>query len=125
MSLLDDVRAAERVVTDLTDGELQILIDAAIAEMRRVGIRDSLLAEETMTPLAKYAVMMHVKANYGHDDSEHAMWWSRFNTTVMSLMNSSMNECDTEADADFAPQGDDSDDGSDDGTDGGTDGDEP
>lgn len=98
MSLLDDVRAAERVVSDLTDGELQVYIDAAIAEMRRVGVRESLLNQESLAPLAKYAVFMHVKANYGHDDSEFPMWWTRFNQTVLSLVNSSMNECDTDAD---------------------------
>lgn len=120
MSLLDDVRAAERVVSDLTDGELQVYIDAAIAEMRRVGVRESLLDQESLTPLAKYAVFMHVKANYGHDDSEFPMWWTRFNQTVLSLVNSSMNECDTDADGMYATSPESQPDGSSgaDGTDG-------
>ena len=95
MSLLDDVRAAERVVSTLTDGELQIYIDAAKRDMRRVGVREELIEpEETMDPMARLAVVMHVKGSYGHDDSEHDKWWKRYHETVTSMLNSSMNECD-------------------------------
>jgi hypothetical protein len=94
MALLDLAREVQRVVSTATDAELTLLIDAAIAELRRVGIREELLNPEDMDPLAKMAVMMHVKASYGHDDDESDRWWSRFQYWVTALMNSTANVCD-------------------------------
>ena len=94
MALLDLAREVQRVVSTATDAELTLLIDAAIAELRRVGIREELLNPDDMDPLAKMAVMMHVKASYGHDDGESDRWWSRFQYWVTALMNSTANVCD-------------------------------
>ena len=94
MALLDLAREVQRVVSTATDAELTLLIDAAIAELRRVGIREELLNPDDMDPLAKMAVMMHVKASYGHDDAESDRWWSRFQHWVTALMNSTANVCD-------------------------------
>jgi len=100
-TLLELCRSAERVVSTMTDDEIQMLIDAAVAEMRRVGVRESSLGisdgemdESKMNPLARYLIVMFVKANYGHDDAtEFQIWDSRYTTTLTALMNSSMNEC--------------------------------
>lgn len=94
MSLVDLSRAIERVMSDKTDEEIQLYIDMAMADMRRVGVRESLLDPENLTPLAKGAAIFYVEANYGHDNSEHDKWHARYMETVASLMNSSANECD-------------------------------
>ena len=115
MSLVDDVRTALRVVSTKTDDEIQLYIDAAVSDMRRVGIRDKLLEPESMTPLARSAVVMFCKATYGHDNSaEFPIWWNRYQWSVLALMNSSMNECDESADessegSPSSPSGDESD----------------
>lgn len=107
MTLVEEARAAERVLTDKTDVEIRVLIDAAIGDMRRVGIREALLSEEDMAPLAHYAVLMFVKANYGHDDSEHDKWQQRYRWAVTALMNSKANECaEEESAADDTDPGD-------------------
>ena len=106
MALLDLAREVQRVVSTATDAELTLLIDAAIAELRRVGIREELLNPDDMDPLAKMAVMMHVKASYGHDDDESDRWWSRFHYFVTALMNSTANVCDDYEDTSSASETD-------------------
>lgn len=97
MTLIEEARTVERVVSEMTDVEIQVLIDAAMDDMRRVGIREALLSQEGMAPLAHYAVLMFVKANYGHDDSEHDKWQQRYRWAVTALMNSKANECAEDA----------------------------
>ena len=95
MSLLDEARVVVRVCHNKTDVEIQAYIDAALEDMRRVGVRESLLDPEALTPLAKMAAFDYVEAHYGHDNpKEFPMWWERYLFTVTSLMNSSANECD-------------------------------
>lgn len=95
MSLLEEARTLVRVCSDKTDAEIQLYLDAALADMRRVGVRSSLLDPESLTPLAKMAAFFYVEANYGHDNAkEFGIWWDRYLFTVTSLMNSSANECD-------------------------------
>lgn len=99
--LTDDVRVALRVTSDATDSEIEAMIDTAIADMRRVGVRDSLLNRESLTPMALNAVVMFCKANYGFDNKDAGTFWNRYQWTVTALMNSSMNECDAYADIEY------------------------
>jgi hypothetical protein len=92
-SLLDEVRIAVRVVSDATDVELEALIDGAIAEMRRIGIRDELLQMDSLSPLAKNAIYMYCKAMYGFGNGTDApMFWQWFQHSVTALANSDANE---------------------------------
>ena len=93
MALIDDVRVSLRVVSDMTDVEVQGLIDAAVQDMRRVGVRAELLTTESLNPLAKCAVVMFAKANYGFDNNDSDRYWQRYHWAVNALMNSSANEC--------------------------------
>lgn len=95
MSLLEDMRAVVRVSTDMTDGEILMLADAAIEDMRRMGIREELLAEDGMDPLAKASVAFYVNANYGHDDKERDHWWQQYVWATTSMLNSRKNVCAT------------------------------
>lgn len=88
MALLDDVRASMSLTSSVTDVVLQGYIDSAIDDMRRVGIREELLAEETMSPQAKHAVMAFCNAFYNVDSIKSPFCLQSYNYTVTELMNS-------------------------------------
>lgn len=86
MSLLDDVRTAVRTKSTATDSELQMWIDAAIADMKRCGVSDGLLAKDSMNPIAKGAVVLFCKARYGYDNDEARRFEESYHQTVIDLM---------------------------------------
>ena len=88
MSLHDDVKVALRVTSDALDTEVDGLIAAALADMRRAGVDQRLLDEAAMSPLAKAAVVMYVKANFGYDNSEAGRFLRSYNQTLALLCNS-------------------------------------
>lgn len=126
-SLLDEVRIAVRVVSDATDVELNALIDGAIAEMRRIGVREELLQKESLNPIAKNAVYLYCKAMYGFGNGTDApLYWQWFQHTVTALANSDANESlYVEEEPDENPDGEPDDDGTTDGEPDGDDGSQP
>ena len=92
MALLDDVRSCLRVTSTISDPEIQMWIDAAIADMRRCGVRDDLLDTATMNSLAKSAVTCFVKANYGYDNAEAPRFQESYRMMLAGLLNSKSNE---------------------------------
>lgn len=102
MSLLSDIKVAVRVSSDATDAEIQMWIDAALADMERVGIRKELLEleddENFGTSLVKAAVTCYVKANYGYDVEERAQFDDSYRRLVCGLLNSSANSAAGEND---------------------------
>jgi len=92
MALIDDVRSCLHVSSDKTDVEIQMWIDSAIDDMRRCGVKESLLNPSTMNSLAKSAVVMFTKARYGFDNSEADRFESWYQATLASLLNSKANE---------------------------------
>lgn len=88
MALLDDVKVALRVTTDAMDSEVEMLIDAAIADMRRVHVREELLDEETMAPLVKMAVILFCKAQFGYDNDEAERFDESYRQLVADFLNS-------------------------------------
>ena len=107
MALIDDVKVSLRVVSEMTDVEVQGLVDAATQDMRRVGVRGELLDAEKPNPLAKCAVLMFCKANYGFDNNDSDRYWQRYHWAVNALMNSSANECAENVTKAFDTQSDD------------------
>lgn len=112
MALLDDIRTLVRVspipMPDASglqpedegweptyssdfDVEIQLLIDAAFADLTRVGIVPSLLDAENPAPLVKQAVALYAKAHFGYDNSERPQFVEAYNRTVIDLLNSSAN----------------------------------
>ena len=89
--LLDDVRVAVRVSGKATDGEIQMWVDAALADMERAGVNPALLSPESLAPLAKAAVVSYVKANYGYDVDERAQFADMYRSTLTALLNSPAN----------------------------------
>ena len=93
MSLLDDMRMRVRVTSNATDEEIDGEIYAAIADMRRVGIKENLLNAETPNPLVKHAIAMYVRAYYGYDNAtERPQFIAAYERTVCDLLNSKANE---------------------------------
>lgn len=112
MALLDDVRTALRVspvpiedsegkapdqegweptYTSDYDDEIQDLVNAALADMTRVGIVASLLDPEDLDPLAKLAVKLYAKAHFGYDNDEAERFVESYERVVVDLMNSTAN----------------------------------
>lgn len=92
MALLDDVRKSLRVVSDMTDDEIQMWVDAAIADMLRCGVKSELVDEKAMSPLAKSAVTCFVKAQYGYDNAEAPRFQESYRMMLAGLLNSKSNE---------------------------------
>ena len=91
MALLDEMKVRVRVLSDLTDDEVQGEIDAALADMRLKGVKPYLLSAEDVHPLVKHAIALYVKAFYGYDNAERPQFVEAYNQTVTDLMN---NDCD-------------------------------
>lgn len=91
MSLLEEVKIILRVSSEVYDPEVQMLIDAAIADMKRVGIEESLLDPESLEAQAKMAVACYCKAHFGFDNSEQEAFDSIYRQKVVDLLNSPAN----------------------------------
>lgn len=88
MALLDDVKVALRVATDAMDGEVSMWVDAAKADMARVGVPPSMLSDEGMDPYVKCGVVEFVKARFGYDNSEASRFESSYRQIVRDILNS-------------------------------------
>lgn len=86
------MKAALRVTDEMFDSEVPILIDAAIADMGRVGIDPSLLEDpENLAPLPKMAVYAYCKAHFGFDNSDKLHFQRVYVQTVRDMLNSAAN----------------------------------
>lgn len=70
MAILDDVKVALRVAATSTafDGEIQDLIDAAIADLQLAGVRSDKAVDTDA--LAKRAIITYCKAHFGYDNPD-------------------------------------------------------
>ena len=93
MALLDEMRIRLRVTSELTDAEIRDEINAALADMRRVGIKEHLLDVENPDALVKHAIALYCKAYYGYDNAnERPQFIAAYERTVCDLLNSKANE---------------------------------
>ena len=92
MSLLDDIKLTLRVSSNSFDGEVQMLIDAALFDMERVGVNPELLDPDDLeNSFVKTAVTCYCKANFGYDNAEADRFDAAYRRIVCDLMNSSEN----------------------------------
>lgn len=91
MALIDEVRLAVRTSSKATDAEIQMWVDAALADMLRVGVASDLLEQESLAALPKAAVVCYVKAHYGYDIEERAQFDQSYRDIVVNLMHSKAN----------------------------------
>ena len=83
-----------RIKSDAFDSEVEMLIDAAKADMVRVGVREELVNphdERDMSPLVKQAIACYSKANFGYDNDDARRFNASYRQTVCDLMNSAAN----------------------------------
>lgn len=93
MALLDDMRTRLRVVSNMTDEEIEGLIYAALADMRRCGVKEALLDQEAPNPLVKQAIAMYCRAYYGYDNAnERPQFVQAYERILCDLLNSKANE---------------------------------
>ena len=91
MSLLDDMRVQVRVSGSATDGEIDGLIAAALADMERVGVDPTMLDPDAPAPLVRQAVACYVKSLYGFDNADAARLMESYRQIVCDLLNSGAN----------------------------------
>ena len=92
MALLDEMRMRLRVASDMTDDEIEGEIHAAVADMRRCGVKESLLDMDDPSPLVRHAIALYCKAYYGYDNSEREQFVKAYERTLCDLLNSKANE---------------------------------
>ena len=94
MAFFDDIKMILRVGSKAYDAEIAMLIDAAKADMVRVGVRPELVDasnDADIAPLVKKAIAMFCKANFGFDNQDASLYYKWYRQTVTDLMNSQAN----------------------------------
>ena len=92
MALRDDIKSALRVTTDALDAEVDMLIDAALYDMERVGVNPALLDRDDLeNAFVKHAVTAYCKAHFGYDTDEATRLDDSYRRIVCDLLNSSEN----------------------------------
>lgn len=86
MGLLDDIKVACRVSGSAFDGELTDLIEAAVQDMRRVGVPECALTSPS--GIAKQAIVCRCKAGFGYDNPERYQFEESYRRCVVDLMHS-------------------------------------
>lgn len=105
MSLLDEAKVDARVSHAATDSEISREIAAAVFDMANKGVSVAWLGTDPFSPsfdyddidevalpvMAKQAIMVYVKANYGYDNDEADRFLRSYDSIVCSLLNSRFN----------------------------------
>lgn len=94
MALFDDIKTVLRVKSNALDSEVSMLIEAAKADMVRVGVRPELVNPDDdgdINPLVKQAIACYAKASFGYDNNEASRFARAYRQTVTDLMNSDVN----------------------------------
>ena len=73
MTLLSDVKTALRVSSDVLDTDINVLIKAALADLKLVGIDGATVTEDTTDPLIQRAVITFCRAFFGQPDDYEKM----------------------------------------------------
>ena len=69
MALLDEVKLHLRIAGTAYDGEVQLLIDAAKADLQLSGV-DPEKVNAATDPLIKRAIVVYCKAHFGYDNPD-------------------------------------------------------
>ena len=96
MTLLDDIKVSLRITSAKLDAEVEMLMNAALFDMERVGVDPALLeiGEQTGNldnPFVKQAVTAYCKAHSGYDVAEATRFDDSYRRIVCDLLNSSHN----------------------------------
>ena len=85
MAILNDVKVALRVAATTTafDGEIQDLINAAIADLKLAGVLDTKAVDTD--PLIKRAIVTYCKSHFGYDNPDASRFWRSYESLKMHL----------------------------------------
>lgn len=92
--MLPTVKVACRATADAFDPEITANIQAALADMLRMGVSEACLDESSAYyPLVLQAVIVYAKSHFGQDNPNAEMdyFMDSYTMTVNSLMNSAAN----------------------------------
>ena len=101
--MLPAVKVACRAASELFDPEITACIQAALADMLRMGVSEACFEEDSQYhPLVLQAVIVYSKAHFGQDNPNAEMDYFResYDRTVISLMNSAANSAADDAEDD-------------------------
>ena len=73
MTMLSDVKKALRVTTTDLDSDITILINAAVADLKLVGVDGTTVIAESADPLVQRAIITFCRANFGQPDDYEKM----------------------------------------------------
>lgn len=92
-SLYDSVRDAVRVSSTAYDSEVYGLIGAAVRDMLTKGVSPTWLGNDmdSLPELAKQAVIVYAKANFGFDNDDADRFQKAYDSIVCTILNSSHN----------------------------------
>lgn len=88
MGLHDTVRVALRVKSEALEPEIDALVESCLQDMRRVGVPEDMLTEETTDPLVTLAVLTWCKGHFGYDNSEASRFLNSYRETLHAILNS-------------------------------------
>ena len=91
MNVLDYIKMTCRVSTDAFDDELNNLIAAACADMRRVGVREEYI--NAQDALVVTAIGCFCKSRFGMDNADSEKYFQSYQQMVADMLNSKQNEC--------------------------------
>lgn len=88
MGLRDTVKVSLRVTTEALDPEIDAWVESGLQDLRRVGVPEDMLSEETPDPLVVSAVILWCKGHFGYDNSEASRFLNSYREVVRSILNS-------------------------------------
>lgn len=88
MSMLEDIKIILRVSSSAFDPEITMLINAARADMKRVGVNTEFV-EKDDEPLVKQAIACYCKARFGFDNDDADLFERSYRQSVADMLNSS------------------------------------
>lgn len=89
--LIGMAKTVLRVSGGVYDVEVEMLVDACLEDLRRVGVDEQTYMGSSA--LTRKAVACYCKANFGYDNSDASFFDKAYRQTVIDLLNSKANEC--------------------------------
>lgn len=86
--MLDDVKKRLRIKNEVYDGEIYDLIDSAKADLKLIGISESILREDLyigFDAIIKNAIILYVKANFGLDNNDSSKYQDAYDKLKIRL----------------------------------------
>lgn len=88
-NIAEEVKVALRLADDSFDTEVQMLAEAAVEDMRRVGINEYYI--EDANPMVRLAICTYAKAHFGFDNPEAERLDASYRHLVVDMLHSSAN----------------------------------